>query len=154
MQQRADELGLTAREVVTLASLIEEEAKVDTDRELISQVYHRRLKLKMLLACDPTVIYAALLAGRNTNGKIYQSDLDRHSPYNTYKRAGLPPGPIASPGRRSLQAALNPAETNYLYFVVDVTQNNGAHVFSVNSADHERAVAALRRRERQQPSPK
>jgi UPF0755 protein len=147
-QRRAEELGMTAHEVVTLASLIEKEARIDAERELISQVYHRRLKLGMALACDPTVIYAALLEGRY-RGKIYQSDLDRNSPYNTYKHAGLPPGPIASPGRRSLEAALNPAATDYLYFVVDAARTDGAHIFSSRSADHERAVAALRQRERQ-----
>ena len=148
-QQRARDLGMGTREAVTLASLVEKEAKVDAERELISSVYHRRLKLGMALACDPTVIYAALVEGRY-RGKIYQSDLDRDSPYNTYRRAGLPPGPIASPGRRSLEAALNPAETDYLYFVVDATRNDGSHKFSANSSDHERAVAALRQWERNQ----
>jgi len=148
MQQRAQQIGMTTRAVVTLASLVEKEAKVDRDRELISSVYHRRLKLRMALACDPTVIYAALIEG-HYRGKIYQSDLDRNSPYNTYRRAGLPPGPIASPGRRSLQAALYPADTDYLYFVVDVTRNDGSHKFSANPAEHGRAVAALRQWERQ-----
>ncbi|HYE76015.1 MAG TPA: endolytic transglycosylase MltG, partial [Blastocatellia bacterium] len=137
-------------EVVTLASLVEKEAKVDQERELISQVYHKRLKMGMNLACDPTLIYAAILAGKyKWNGIIYRSDLDRDSPYNTYKRAGLPPGPIASPGKRSLQATLNPANTDYLYFVVDVTRNDGSHKFSASSADHDRAVALLRQQERQ-----
>jgi peptidoglycan lytic transglycosylase G len=149
MQGRAAELGMTTRQAVTLASLIEEEAKVDAERELISQVYHRRLKLGMALACDPTVIYAALLAGRY-RGKIYRSDLDYDSPYNTYRRAGLPPGPIASPGRRSLAAALRPAETEYLYFVVDPSRPDGSHIFTTNPADHGRAVAALRQWERDQ----
>ncbi|MEP7273929.1 MAG: endolytic transglycosylase MltG, partial [Acidobacteriota bacterium] len=149
MQQRGVELGMSVREVVTLASLIEKEAKVDAERELISSVFHRRLKSGTALACDPTLIYAALLIGRY-RGKIYQSDLDRDSPYNTYKRAGLPPGPIASPGKRSLEAALNPAETDFLYFVVDVTKNDGSHTFSASAAAHERAVAALRQLERSQ----
>ena len=99
------------------------------------------------LACDPTVIYAALLAGRY-RGKIYRSDLDRESPYNTYRTAGIPPGPIASPGRRSLEAALNPAAVDYLYFVVDATKNDGSHLFSTSSADHEAAVRRLRQSER------
>lgn len=146
-QQRAAELGMTTRQVVALASLIEKEAKVDAERELISSVFHRRLKMGVPLACDPTVIYAALIEGRY-RGKIYQSDLDRDSPYNTYKRAGLPPGPIASVGRRSLQAALNPAETDYLFFVVDASKNDGSHKFSASSADHERAVKLLRQAER------
>ena len=147
MRQRASQMRLTVRQVVTLASLIEKEAKVDRERELISQVFHRRWKEGIPLACDPTVIYAALLANKY-RGKIYQSDLDRESPYNTYRRAGLPPGPIASPGRRSLEATLSPAPTDYLFFVVDATKNDGSHVFSARSADHESAVRKLRESER------
>lgn len=146
-QQRANELGMTTRQVMTLASLIEKEAKVDGERELISQVFHKRLKQGIPLACDPTVIYAALIEGKY-RGKIYQSDLDRDSAYNTYKRAGLPPGPIASPGRRSIMAALYPAETDYLFFVVDAAKNDGSHKFSVSSVDHEKAVKLLREAER------
>jgi len=152
MQNRAAELGQsgwTTRQVITLASLIEKEAKVDSERELISSVFHRRLKTGVALACDPTVIYAALLEGKY-RGKIYQSDLDRDSPYNTYRRAGLPPGPIASPGRRSIQAALHPAETNYLYFVVDASKNDGSHKFSATSSEHQQAVQQLRNQERMQ----
>lgn len=148
-QRRAKELGMSVRQVITLASLIEKEAKVDSERELISSVFHRRLKIGMPLACDPTVIYAALLEGKY-RGKIYQSDLDRNSAYNTYKRVGLPPGPIASPGKRSIDAALNPAKTDYLYFVVDASATNGAHKFSATSADHDRAVSALRDAERRE----
>lgn len=147
LQNRAAQLGMGTRQVVTLASLIEKEAKLDSERELISSVFQRRLKLGVPLACDPTVIYAALVEGKY-RGKIYQSDLDRDSAYNTYKQAGLPPGPIASPGRRSIQAALNPAETNYLYFVVDAAKNDGSHKFSASSADHENAVRLLRQAER------
>lgn len=149
MQTRAGEMNMSARQAVTMASLIEKEAKVDGERELISSVFHRRLKLKMALGCDPTVIYAALLAG-NYRGKIYKSDLDRDSPYNTYTRVGLPPGPIASPGKRSLQAAVNPAETDYLYFVVDAQKTDGSHKFSATSAQHDKAVQALRQSEREQ----
>lgn len=147
LQNRAAQIGMTTRQVITLASLIEKEAKVDSERELISSVFHRRLKMNMALACDPTVIYALLVEGKY-RGKIYQSDLDRDSPYNTYRRTGLPPGPIASPGRRSIQAALNPAETNYLYFVVDAVKSDGSHHFSANSAEHENAVRLLRQAER------
>jgi UPF0755 protein len=149
LQTRAEEMKLNTRQAVTMASLIEKEARVDGERELISSVFHRRLKIKMNLGCDPTVIYAAILAG-NYRGKIYQSDLDRDSPYNTYKRVGLPPGPIASPGKRSLQAALNPADTDYLYFVVDAKKNDGSHKFSATSAAHDDAVKELRRSEREQ----
>ena len=149
MQARAEEMKMSTRQAVTMASLIEKEAKLDSERELISSVFHRRLKLGVQLACDPTVIYAAILAG-NYRGKIYKSDLDRNSPYNTYKRIGLPPGPIASPGKRSLQAAINPAQTDYMYFVVDVQKNDGSHKFSASSADHEKAVKSLRESEREQ----
>jgi UPF0755 protein len=148
LQQQAQEFGWNARKAVTFASLIEKEAKVDAERELISSVYHNRLKLGERLACDPTVIYAALLEGKY-RGKIYRSDLDRPSPYNTYMFPGMPPGPIASPGKRSLIAALNPAQTNYLYFVVDVTRNDGSHKFSATSAEHDRAVQLLRQQERE-----
>jgi UPF0755 protein len=149
LQNRAAQLGMETRQAVTLASLIEKEAKVDAERELISSVFQRRLKLGVQLACDPTVIYAALIEGKY-RGKIYQSDLVRDSPYNTYKRVGLPPGPIASPGRRSIQAALNPAETNYLYFVVDANRKDGSHTFSVTSSQHEQAVQLFRKQEREQ----
>lgn len=132
MQQRAAELGMTTRQAVTMASLIEKEAKVDSERETISSVFHRRWKTGIPLACDPTLIYAALIEGKY-RGKIYQSDLDRESAYNTYKHAGLPPGPIASPGQRSLHAALNPAQTDYLYFVVDAVKKDGSHHFSASS---------------------
>ena len=147
MQQHAAELGMTTRQAVAMASLIEKEAKVDSERELISSVFHRRLKTGDRLACDPTVIYAALIEGKY-RGKIYQSDLDRDSPYNTYKHSGLPPGPIASPGQRSLQAALNPAQTDYLFFVVDAVKKDGSHHFSASSAEHENAVRLLRQAER------
>ena len=149
MQARAEQMNMSARQAVTMASLIEKEARVDGERELISSVFHRRLKMKMNLGCDPTVIYAAILAG-NYRGKIYQSDLDRDSPYNTYKRVGLPPGPIASPGKRSLQAALTPADTDYLYFVVDAKKNDGSHKFSASSKEHDKAVDDYRRQEREQ----
>lgn len=146
LERRSGELGLVLRKSVTLASLIEKEARVDRERELISAVFHRRLREGIPLACDPTVIYAALLAN-NYRGKIFRSDLDRQSPYNTYRNQGLPPGPIASPGRRSLEAAVNPASVDYLFFVVDVTKNDGSHVFTTRAADHEAAVRRLRQAE-------
>lgn len=148
LQERARQMNMTPRQVVALASLVEKEAKVDAEREMISQVFHKRLRMGAPLACDPTVIYAALIEGKY-KGKIYRSDLDRDSPYNTYKHAGLPPGPIASPGKRSIQAALYPADTDYLFFVVDATRNDGSHKFSASSSDHERAVQLLRQQERE-----
>jgi UPF0755 protein len=154
LQQQAAALGMTTRQAITMASLVEKEAKVDSERETISQVYHKRWKMGERLACDPTVIYAALLVGKYKDKKIHQSDLDRDSPYNTYKLPGLPPGPIASPGKRSISAALNPAKTDYFYFVVDVTKNDGSHKFSESSRDHESAVKLLRQAEREQAAQK
>lgn len=132
---------LNLYQVVTLASLIEKETSVDAERELISAVFQNRLKKGMLLQCDPTVIYAAQLKG-NYRGTIFQSDLESNSPYNTYRHPGLPPGPIANPGKRSLEAALRPVQSDYLYFVAD---NRGGHVFSRTLAEHQRAVAAYRK---------
>lgn len=137
---------LTLQQVVTLASLIETETGVASERALIASVFHNRLGRGIPLQCDPTVIYAARLNGR-FRGKIYRSDLDYSSPYNTYTIAGLPPGPIANPGLKSLQAAIHPAKTNYLYFVSD---NRGGHVFSETLAQHQRAVGSYRRALRSQ----
>ena len=132
-----------AHATVTLASLIEREARVPIDRPLISSVLHNRLKIGMKLDCDPTTIYAALLDGRY-RGTIHQSDLASNSPYNTYRHAGLPPGPIANPGRSSLIAAMHPAETQYLYFVLR-PDGSGAHNFSKSIAEHQVATAQYRR---------
>jgi UPF0755 protein len=129
---------MSIHEVVTLASIIEEEARVPEDRPLISSVLTNRLKIRMPLAADPTFIYAAILA-RDYDGNPNQPrHRRRNSPYNTYIYAGLPPGPIASPGQASLEAALNPANTDYLYFVV--SGSDGRHKFSRTAAEHEAAV--------------
>ncbi len=141
LEPRLRESSLSLHQVVTLASLIEKETSVDAERELISAVFQNRLKKRMLLQCDPTVIYAAQLRG-NYRGTIFQSDLESNSPYNTYRYPGLPPGPIANPGKRSLDAALSPAQSDYLYFVAD---NRGGHVFSRTLAEHQRAVSAYRK---------
>ena len=133
--------------VVTLASLVEREARVPGDRPLVSSVFHNRLKDGMKLDCDPTTVYAALLEGRY-RGKIYRSDLENPNPYNTYKNAGLPPGPIANPGFSSLKAALAPANTRYLYFVAKA-DGSGSHIFSENLAGHTAAAAAYRRAQTQ-----
>jgi len=148
---RARQLGFTVREIVTLASLIEKEAKRPEERPLISSVFHNRLRRGMRLECDPTVLYAALLDG-DEDRTIHRSDLTRRSPYNTYLYPGLPPGPIASPGRESLRAALYPAQTDYLYFVVDGTRQDGAHRFARTFAEHQVNVA-LYRRAQARPSP-
>ncbi len=137
------------REIVTVASLIETEAKLPDERPLVASVIYNRLKVGMALGVDSTVIYASKLAGKWRNdGKVYLSDVERDSPYNTRKVRGLPPGPIASPGARSLEAALNPAQTDYLYYVREPSRNDGAHNFYNNAADFEGGVQALREWER------
>jgi UPF0755 protein len=139
----------TTREVVTIASLVETEAKLSEDRPLVASVIYNRMRKDIPLGIDSTVIYASKLAGKwKNNGKVYLSDIDRDSPYNTRKVRGLPPGPIASAGARSLEAALNPAQTDYLYYVRDPSRNDGAHNFYNSDADFQKGVQALREWER------
>jgi len=133
----ADAQGLTIREAVTLASLVEKETAQPEERPLVAAVYLNRLRVHMPLQCDPTVVYALMLAGR-WNGNISKADLSIDSPFNTYRYAGLPPGPIASPGRGSLDAAVHPSSAPYLYFV---SRNNGTHVFATTLDEHNRNVA-------------
>jgi UPF0755 protein len=144
-RQEAQKIGLLGRpdihRIVTMASIVEKETAVPDERPLVASVYFNRLDKNMLLGADPTVIYAALLAGRY-RGTIYQSDLQFDSPYNTYKFPGLPPGPIANPGVASLQASMHPAQSDFLYFVSD---NNGHHRFSRSAAEHDKNVAAYRK---------
>jgi UPF0755 protein len=147
---RSRELGMTPRQVVTIASLIETEAKLPSDRPLISSVIYNRLNKQMALGVDSSIIYASKLAGKWKNdGKVYKSDIERNSPYNTRLHAGLPPGPIASPSASSLQAALFPAATDYLYYVREPSRNDGAHNFYNNERDFTRGVEALRQWERE-----
>ena len=127
--------------VVTLASLVEKETPEPAERPVVAGVFARRLEKRMLLQCDPTVIYAARLAGRSI-GAIGASDLSFESHFNTYRYAGLPPGPIANPGEISLRAALHPADGNTLYFV---SNNHGGHVFAKTLAEHQHNVARYRR---------
>jgi UPF0755 protein len=134
--------GRTVREVVTLASVVELETALPQERPRVAAVFHNRLQKRIPLATDPTIIYALRKAGR-WDGNIRRADLDIDSPYNTYRRAGLPPGPIASPGRASLQAALRPADVDDLYFV---SRNDGSHHFSRTFAEHQQAVAYYQRR--------
>lgn len=136
LRRRAEEQGLTTRQVVTLASLVEKETGKAEERPLVAAVYRNRLKIGMGLQADPTVVYALQKAGRY-NGNIRRGDLGLDSPYNTYRHAGLPPGPIAAPGKASLEAALMPAGVNYLYFV---SRNDGSHVFAETLAEHNRNV--------------
>lgn len=130
-------------EVVTMASLVEKEAAIPSDRPLIASVFWNRLRRHMTLDCDPTTIYAALLEDRY-RGTIYRSDLASKNLYNTYQHAGLPPGPIANAGRESLKAALAPAASEYLFFVARPDRSRG-HVFSENLEKHNRAVQEYRR---------
>src|SRR5215813_2674537 len=142
-RQAAKEMGLnqSVHDVVTMASIVEKETGAPEERPEVASVFYNRLQKNMVLATDPSVIYAALLNNRYS-GVIHQSDLRFDSPYNTYRKAGLPPGPISNPGRASLQAAMHPAQTDYLYFVSD---NQGHHNFSRTESEHARNVAAYRR---------
>ncbi|HEY2389626.1 MAG TPA: endolytic transglycosylase MltG [Candidatus Angelobacter sp.] len=142
-RQAAKEMGLNqnVHDVVTMASIVEKETGAPEERPEVASVFYNRLQKHMVLATDPSVIYAALLNGRY-NGVIHQSDLHFDSPYNTYRTAGLPPGPISNPGRASLQAAMHPAQTEYLFFVSD---NQGHHRFAKTDAEHVANVQAYRR---------
>jgi UPF0755 protein len=128
---------------VTLASLVEKEGKLAEERPVIASVFLRRLAIGMKLDCDPTTIYAALLRG-SYHGVIHRSDLANEDPYNTYQHAGLPPGPIANPGEPSLRAVLQPAGTDYLYFVLR-PDGSGGHSFSSTLVDQQAAVARYRK---------
>lgn len=139
---RLGQLGMTRHEVVTLASIVEREAKVASERPVIAAVYRNRLRAKMLLQADPTVQYAR---GSHAARVLYR-DLEIDSPYNTYKYPGLPPGPIASPGAASMHAVLNPADVPFLYFVA---MPDGRHEFRRTLAEHEVAVRAARAAARQ-----
>jgi peptidoglycan lytic transglycosylase G len=136
----AKALKMSQRQAVILASIIEKEAARDSERTLISAVYHNRLKKGMRLQADPTVIYGL---GDDFDGNLTRAGLNQDTPYNTYLHKGLPPGPISSPGKASLYAAVHPAKVPYLYFVA--TGNGGAHKFSTNYAKHKRAVDKYQR---------
>ncbi|MFN3739064.1 MAG: endolytic transglycosylase MltG [Thermodesulfovibrionales bacterium] len=131
--ERAEEMGFTENQLLTLASIIEKEARVDYERPLISAVYHNRLRQGMKLQADPTTVYDL----KGTKKLVTRKDLLRKSRYNTYIHRGLPPGPIAAPGLKSVVAAVNPAQVNYLYFV---SNNDGTHNFSERFDEHRQAV--------------
>lgn len=131
--ERAEELGFSERELLTLASIIEKEARVDYERPIISAVYHNRLRRGMKLQADPTTVYDL----KGTKRLVTRKDLLRRTSYNTYIHKGLPPGPIAAPGLGSIVAAVNPADVPYLYFV---SNNDGTHKFSVRFEEHREAV--------------
>jgi len=128
--------------VVTLASLVEKETGKAEERKKVASVFANRLRTNMPLQCDPTAIYAALLEDRY-RGTIFKSDLESRNAYNTYQHPGLPPGPITNPGTASLEAALRPAATDYLYFVAK-PDGSGTHNFSASYTEHERNVQAYR----------
>jgi UPF0755 protein len=130
---RAKDLGFTVHQIVTLASIIEKETGAAFERPIISSVFHNRLKKKMRLESDPTVIYGI----KNFDGNLTRKHLSTHTPYNTYKIRGLPAGPIANPGRASLEAALYPERTVFIFFV---SKKDNTHYFSTNLKEHNRAV--------------
>ncbi|MEW6321669.1 MAG: endolytic transglycosylase MltG [Acidobacteriota bacterium] len=136
LRAEAEAQGLTVRQVVTLAALVEKETARAEERPIVAAVYRNRLRIGMGLQADPTVIYALQRAGRYT-GNLTRADLQFDSPYNTYRYAGLPPGPIAAPGRASIEAVVRPADVTYLYFV---SRNDGSHVFAETLAEHNRNV--------------
>jgi UPF0755 protein len=136
LRKAAETRGLTPREAVTLASLVEKESALADERPMIAAVYLNRKRLGMPMQADPTIVYAMQRAGTYT-GNIRKEDLDLESPYNTYRHPGLPPGPIAAPGKASLVAAVNPADVDYLYFV---SRNDGSHVFARTLEEHNRNV--------------
>ena len=140
--RQLEKLGMSRHEVITLASIIEKEARVATERPTISAVYHNRLKIGMMLQADPTVLYAL---GRHENRVLYRH-LEVKSPYNTYRNVGLPPGPIASPGSASIEAALFPADVPFLYFVA---HPDGHHEFTSTVRAHNEMVRRMRALRRQ-----
>jgi len=149
--EKAKALGMSPRQIVIIASLIETEAKLKEERPMIASVIYNRLNKHIALGVDSSIIYASKLAGKwRDDGKVYKSDVDRRSPYNTRLFSGLPPGPIGSPGESSIDAALNPAQTDYLYYVREPSRNDGAHNFYSKDADFQKGVRALREWERTQ----
>ncbi len=133
LNQRSGAAELTSHEILTLASIIEKETGIESERPAVSAVFHNRLKRQMPLQSDPTVIYGL----KNFNGNLTRKDLQEPTPYNTYRIAGLPPGPICNPGLSSIRAALQPAQVSYLYFV---SKNDGTHLFSETIEAHNQAV--------------
>ena len=137
---RLEELTLLERTVI-MASIVEKETSVPEERPEVASVYYNRLNKRIALDADPSIIYAELLAG-TYQGALHHADMSFSSPYNTYRNAGLPPGPIANPGRSSLEAAIHPAETDYYYFVADA---QGHHRFAKTMQEHNKNVIAYRK---------
>ena len=147
--ERARAMGRTPHEIVTIASLIETESKFDAERPVVASVIYNRLSKSIPLGIDQTNVYIAKMQGR-WDGTIHKSDLEVDSPYNTRKRAGLPPGPISSVSVSAIEAALNPAQTDYIFYVLNVQANDGSHHFFASAADFERAKADYQRWREQQ----
>ena len=148
--ERARSLNFSPRQIVTTASIIETEAKLDEERPVVASVIYNRLQKNIPLAVDSSIIYASKLEGKwRYDGKVYLSDIQRRSPYNTRIYTGLPPGPVASPGESSLKAALNPVTSDFLYYVRNPARDDGAHNFYSNGAEFETGVQALRKWERE-----
>jgi UPF0755 protein len=150
LEKKAKEMGLSRREVVILASMIEKEAMDDPERRLISAVFHNRLRRGMALQSDPTAVYGVQRQKTRGTSRITRQDLQKKTPYNTYQMTGLPKGPIANPGIKSLQAVLDPAEVNYLYFV---SKNDRTHHFSSTIEEHNRAVNQYQKRTKKPGTP-
>ncbi|HEY8561400.1 MAG TPA: endolytic transglycosylase MltG [Pyrinomonadaceae bacterium] len=138
---KAKSLGRTPQEIVTIASLIETESKVDEERSVVASVIYNRLNKNMALGIDQTAVYIAKMENR-WDGTINKSDLESNSPYNTRKFAGIPPGPISSPSESAIEAAVNPRPTDYLFYVLNVEKNDGSHNFYASAAEFERGKAA------------
>jgi len=141
---KAQNLGRSPFEIVTIASLIENESKFDGERKVVASVIYNRLDRGMALGIDATNVYIAKMLGK-WDGTIHKSDIDVNHPYNTRKIAGLPPGPISSASKSAFEAALDPAKTDYLFYVLDVDKNDGSHQFFSSAAEFERAKAKYQR---------
>jgi UPF0755 protein len=145
MSRQAEEMGLTKKEVVILASMVEKEASLSSEKPIIAAVFLNRLQKGMRLACDPTVIYGIRLENPDFRGRLRTKHLRQSTPYNTYLNVGLPPGPISNPGLESLKAVVHPAQADYLYFV---SKNDGTHQFSKSLGEHNKAVAKYQKKSR------
>lgn len=138
---KAQQMGKSAHEIITIASLIETESKFDGERQIVASVIYNRLNKGIALGIDQTAVYIAKMEGR-WDGTINKSDLDSNSPYNTRKFSGLPPGPISSISESSIDAALNPKQTDYIFYVLNVEKNDGSHNFYASAAEFEKGKAA------------
>jgi UPF0755 protein len=136
-----DDVQNSVQRTVIMASIVEKETSVAAERPLVASVYYNRLDKNIALDADPSIIYAELLAG-TYRGALHHADMSVRSPYNTYRNAGLPPGPIGNPGRSALEAAMHPAQSDYYYFVADAA---GHHRFARTIEEHNKNVAAYRR---------